>query len=62
MKREIYTIRSMTPDGVVHDIGTVIYEGNQKVYVDNRMLESEAQRAQREKKLSARCRFEEGYG
>lgn len=62
MKRQTYTINSMTPDGVYHDMGFIVFEDNRKVRAENTMLESQERRNERIERLSNRCKIEEGYG
>lgn len=59
MKKTTYAVQSQTPDGTVHDVGTIILEGSKAVFTEMRMLDTEEIRRKRIEKLSAYCKIAE---
>lgn len=59
MKRDVYTVRVMTADGVLRSVGTVTFEGNQIVHSEHKSLDTKEELERRRRAIAARCVFEE---
>lgn len=57
MKRETYICKSITTDGVLRSVGTIVIENGVVVSSEHKLLDSEDELRRRIDAISARCVF-----